>query len=79
MSYLDDGLEFKVFLYEEIGRLKDCLSEFAERSQYQQKNKINKILEKISSYSEKKLDKSLIFEVMQIQALARELKDGDSN
>ena len=43
MSYLDDGLEFKVFLYEEIGRLKDCLSEFAERSQDQQKNKINKM------------------------------------
>ena len=79
MSYLDDGLEFKLFLYEEVDRLKGCLSEHAVASSEPQKIKINKILEKISSYHEKKLDKSLIFEVMQIQALAEELKNGDNN
>jgi hypothetical protein len=79
MSYLDDGLEFKIFLYEEVDRLKSSLTESAQKGSDGQKNKINKILEKISAYSERKLDKSLIFEVMQIQALARELKNGDIN
>ena len=79
MSYLDDGLEFKVFLYEEVDRLKSSLTKFAQEATDGQKNKINKILKKISVYNQRKIDKSLIFEVMQIQALTRELKDGDSN
>ena len=72
MSYNDNGLDLKVYLYEEIDRLKNILSEHTNNSNFESQ-KITKVLEKIDDYNNKKIDKNLISEVIKIQALTSEL------
>ena len=73
-SYQDEGIDLKVYLYEEIGRLKQNLNEYINSGSPQNTNKIKKIVERIDTYNERKLDKDLISEVMKIQALEQEIK-----
>tara|TARA_B100000131_G_C18101691_1_gene606281 strand:- start:1212 stop:2018 length:807 start_codon:yes stop_codon:yes gene_type:complete len=72
-SYMDDGLEFKTFLYQEIDRLKSVLSEGSSHQDTDVQKKIEKVLERISNYNNRKLDKELVLEIFQIQALAQEI------
>ena len=72
-SYQDDGVDLKVYLYEEIGRLKQNLSEYVSSNNSKDVNKIQKIVERIDTYNERKLNKDLISEVMKIQALEQEI------
>ena len=72
-SYQDGGIGLKVYLYEEIDRLKQNLSEYAKSNKPQDTKKIQKIVERINIYNERKLDKDLISEVMKIQALEQEI------
>ena len=72
-SYQDDGLGFKVYLYEEVGRLKQNLSEYVNSSTSEDTNKVQKIVERIDTYNERELNKDLISEVMKIQALEQEI------
>jgi hypothetical protein len=74
MSYMEDGLEFKAFLYEEIDSLKKTLTENVDSNK-----KIDKILKRMDGYSDKKLDNSFIYEVMQIQSLVQELNNNATN
>ena len=79
LSYMDNGLEFKTYLYEEIDRLKNVLAEGTSRRDNTTQNKINKVVEKMSSYNKRKLDKELMFEIFQIQALTSELEKDANN
>ena len=74
-SYRDDGLELKSYLYQEIDRLKEGLNSLELDSN--KKTKINLIVEKLSNYSQRKIDKSLIQEVVKIQSLLEELKNAN--
>jgi len=71
---MEDGLEFKAFLYEEIDSLKKTLTENVDSNK-----KIDKILKRMDGYSDKKLDNSFIYEVMQIQSLVQELNNNATN
>lgn len=77
-SYQDDGIDLKVYLYEEIGRLKQNLSEYVNSNNSQDTNKIQKIVERIDTYNERQLNKDLISEVMKIQALEQEINNNAS-
>ena len=74
VSYADNSLEFKTFLYEEIDRLKNTLSESLDTSDHDVRLKIQKVLDRISTYDRRKMDKSFIFEVLKVQSLASELE-----
>ena len=71
-SYKDSGAELKMFLYNELDRMKDSLVK-----EINDKNinspKLEKILEKIKEYSNKKIDKKMITEVIKIQSLLGEI------
>ena len=73
LSSVDNGADFKIFLYEEIDRLKSSLNRNLDKKSPIVQEKIKKVLSRISGYSQKKLDKSFIFEILQIQLLANEL------
>lgn len=75
-SYKDDGLELKLFLYEEIDRLRETLQEQIS-SNNENSPKLKMVLEKINSYNNKKLDKKLVTEVLKIQSLVGEFNNGD--
>jgi len=72
-SYMDNGLEFKALLYEEISRLSSTLEEKIISQDDITKEKVQKLLERISNYNQRKLDKDLILEIFQIQSLASEM------
>lgn len=72
-SYSDDGLELKMFLYEELDRLKSTLKKEIKKTD--DGTKFKPILEKIESYSSKKIDRKMITEVIKIQSLISEIND----
>jgi hypothetical protein len=74
-SYKDDGAEFKMFLYEEVGRLKGALKESIESGT--SPDKLSLVLEKVESYQNKKIDKKAVTEIIKIQSLVSELNNGD--
>jgi hypothetical protein len=73
-SYKDDGIEFKIYLHEEIDRLKDVLSEMVNKDGAPLAQKLQKVYGRMGKYNERKLDRQLITEVMQIQSLVKEIK-----
>jgi hypothetical protein len=74
-SYQDGGLEFKMYLYEEIDRLRDLLKENIINSNEEISEKLNKVIEKIKNYSIRAIDKKLLSEVLAIQSLVSELEN----
>ena len=74
MSSRDDGLEFKIYLYEEIERLKDILQEQVKRADKNTSDKLRKVVDKMSTYNKRKIDKSFVSEIIKIQSLTEEIK-----
>ena len=72
-SYRDDGLEFKLYLYEEIDRLKDELTDKKTKADKQLSENLNKVVEKIKNYSSRAIDESFMSEVLAVQSLVGEL------
>jgi len=74
-SYKDDGAELDMFLYEEIARLKQQLTEQIQNSDKEEK--LTLVLEKIQSYQNKKIDRKAISEIIKIQSLVSELNNAN--
>ena len=72
-SYQDNGLNFKMFLYEEIDRIKEQLVVSAAKQDNATAGKVEKIIEKIENYNQRKIDRTLITEVMRVQSLVEEI------
>ena len=74
-SFNDNGLEFKIFLNEEIGRLKQVINEDAffdsDDSKKEKKNQIMRVLE---NYKSKEIDSAMVKQVLSIQQLVCEIK-----
>ncbi len=73
-SYEDDGIEFKVYFYEEIDRIKDELEIKKSTEDHILSEKLQKIITRIEEYNKRPLDRNLITEVMKIQSLIKEIK-----
>jgi len=78
-SFADNGIQLKVYLNEEIGRLKECLREslavtalLEDTEMMEKAKKVQSILE---NSRERILDVTLVEDVAKIQALVRELND----
>ena len=79
MSFSDNGLDLNIYLNEEIGRLKNILSEsgnikeFAEDTEMLEKNKT--ILHLLESFKEKAVSGDMVKKVLRVQNLVREIQD----
>ena len=73
ISHVDGGLEFKTYVYAEIDRLKTVLKENSSHKDKNTQIKIQKVLDKISNYNKKKLDKDSLYEIFKIQMLVSEI------
>jgi hypothetical protein len=80
-SFADNGLELKVYLNEELSRLKESLKKkisLKEIKNVTLRNKTNLVLEKIDSFKKRKVDLDLIKGVLKIQSLVSEFnKNGN--
>ena len=77
-SYQDGGLDFKMYLYEEIDRLKNTLKKNITKADEQTSGKLDKVVEKIRNYNTRSIDKDFLSEVMTIQSLVYELENNGS-
>lgn len=78
LSFVDNGLEFKVYLNEELGRLKKEVEESKELEEIKEDeamvNNADKVLNLLNSFSKEQLDETQIRKVLKIQELIREVK-----
>jgi len=77
-SFTDNSLQLKIYLNEEIDRLKDVISESVGyedvKTDPEMITKTNKVLEVIKEFHSKEIDGNLIKKVLKIQNLAREIQ-----
>jgi len=77
-SFADNGLELKMFLNEEIGRLKNKITEAKEAQKMfdaddSMLKNADMVLEKLESYGKEEINESMIKSVLKIQHLVQEL------
>ncbi len=77
-SFTDNGLELKVYLNEEISRLREKLQNSLKSPEISQDKQMSegtkKVLEILDGFSEKQIDNNLVQEVLKIQNLVREIE-----
>jgi hypothetical protein len=77
-SFHDDGIEFKIFVNEELARLKNTiilsLSDEEIFSDPVLSENAKKVLNTLENYREKELDAETLQQVLKIQSLAEELR-----
>lgn len=82
MSFADSGLEFKLFLNEELGRIKNLLHKATSlkdiASDTLMVEKTKKIINMVEGYSTRSIDTGMIREVLKIQSLLSEINSGDN-
>ena len=83
MGFADDNIEFKMFLNEEIERLKEILKESLKTKQISEdkylKEKTSVVLERVENYKQKMIDASMVQEVLKIQSLVNEINSKEMN
>ena len=80
-SFSDNGLQFKSFINEEIGRLKSEVNTLMELENVKEDTelfrKTSKVLEILESYRSRTIDEGMIKEILKIQSLVQEAKTSD--
>jgi len=78
-SFLDNGIDLKIFLNEELSRLKKVVKRSLKLDDMKQDSemasKAKKVLEVLDNFKEEKINKNLIMKVMKIQNLAKEIEN----
>ena len=75
-SYADNKLELKIYLNEEVGRIKDKITDFMDTNTIENKNtldRFNGVLRVIESLREQEISPSLIETTAKIQKLVSEI------
>ena len=80
-SFQNNGLELKIYLNEEIGRLKKEIKKSLKQeeisSDTQMSENAKRVLSLLESYKDQKPDQPMVEEVIKIQGLVQELKSDD--
>lgn len=76
VSFSDNGISLKIFLNEEISRIKQELDKTKQTTEIKEDSvmveKINKIIEKLKLFKEKEFDKKMLQELLKIQYFVNE-------
>ena len=80
---MDNALQLKMFLNEEVERLKMKLNEARNideiKSDKEMLDKTNQVIEKLNSYSKETISEEVLMTVMRTQALVKEIYNDGSN
>tara|TARA_Y100001973_G_C5146274_1_gene305581 strand:- start:228 stop:1043 length:816 start_codon:yes stop_codon:yes gene_type:complete len=75
-SFADGGIDFKVYMNEEVKRLENLVKLMLEKDDVIEDElagqKIQKLLETISGFNDRQVDKSMIEQILKIQKLVKE-------
>jgi len=79
LSFSDNGLEFKLYLNEEVARLKNELHTILENEEYSSDNdlktKLTELQNLLESFSKTRIDEKMIVKVLKVQNLIKETKE----
>tara|TARA_Y100000592_G_C5470621_1_gene319294 strand:+ start:1320 stop:2120 length:801 start_codon:yes stop_codon:yes gene_type:complete len=75
-SFTDNALELKMFLNEEVGRLKQEINTVTDSDI---KDKTQKIVEKLESYQTTNIDENVLLTILKTQQLVEEFSNGSSD
>ena len=79
VSFGENVVEFRVYMNEEIGRLKEEVSTLHENKMFGEnvdlKEKLSEVKETLNRFQTKRIDPAMIEKVMQIQKLIKECSD----
>ena len=82
-SFSDNALELKIFLNDEITRLKTKLAEAKEIDQIKNDAdmiaKTNKVIDKLNAFSKETVTENVLLTVLRTQSLVEEIYNGDNN
>jgi len=82
-SFSDNSLSLKVYLNEEISRLKHKLNEAKSSKEFLEDtdmlNRLNQIIEKLNSYSSAEINDEVLLTVLRTQSLTKEIFSNGSN
>ena len=83
-SFADNSVELKMFLNEEIARLKKDMVDAKKVSEIKEDDemsaKTNKIIEKLDNFANQDINEDVLLTVMRTQKLVKEIySDGDNN
>ena len=81
-SFQDNGVEMKIYVNEELGRIKNVLREMVENTELETAvvHKTKKVLNLFETFKEKEVDLSMVEIMLKTQKLIKEIQsDGKSN
>jgi hypothetical protein len=82
-SFADNGMELKIFLNSEIGRLKECIEKARTledlKDDDEMLTKTNQIIEKLQSFAKEGINENILMTVLKTQSLVEEIYNGDNN
>ena len=78
-SFSDNGVELKIYLNEEVGRLKKEINESLQMKELAEDEEMlestKKVLELVESFKKTKVDSKMLKKVLKIQTLVSEIKN----
>jgi len=81
-SFVDNGIELKIFLNEELSRLKNSINSSLNsqeiRSDSDMIKKTKEVLNVIEGFKKKKIDKEIVKQVLKIQNLVKEIEKDEN-
>ena len=79
-SFSDNGLGLKVYMNEEVGRLKEKINTLLVKSSFSDdyNQKFNKILEKLNDFSNRRIDENMVQDTFYIQDLLAEVSKNEN-
>ena len=82
-SFSDNGLQLKMYLNEEIGRLKEKLIEAREVpcivEDQEMLSKTNKIIDRLQGFAKQTINENVLLTVLKTQSLVEEIYNGDND
>ena len=82
-SFADNALELKIFLNEEIARLKQKLVEAKEADEIKNDEdmllKTEQVIEKLNSFAKEQVTENVLLTVLKTQSLVKEIYNADNN
>ncbi len=82
-SFVDNALELKIYLNDEIGRLKEELTQAKKieeiKNDREMLNKTNKIIDRLNTFAQQTISEEVLMTVLRTQALVKEIKTNGRN
>ena len=76
-SFTDNGLELKVYLNDEIGRIKEQISNNKNNFSDEVKGKISTVLEMVEGFKGQMISEDILKQILKMQQLVSEINSND--